>query len=126
MHGGTLTGVNEWIGSILFCPPEQILEFKQALPCNDIYAMGMTLYHLLTGEFPYDFPGKNKNLAQFFLGRKARDPISFILGDDRPEPIEKKLPEIDRKVARVINGAIEKDVKKRLASVKEFVRGLGG
>ena len=110
---------------IFFPGQVEILEFTQALPCNNIYAMGMTLYHLLTGEFPYDFPGKNKNLAQFFLGRKPRDPISFILGDDKPEPIEKKLPDIDRKLAGVINRAIEKDVKKGLASVEEFVRRLG-
>ncbi|MHB8709689.1 MAG: protein kinase domain-containing protein, partial [Desulfuromonadales bacterium] len=53
LHGGTITGANEWSGTILFCPPEQIIDFKNARPCNDIYAMGMTLYSLIAGGFPY-------------------------------------------------------------------------
>jgi hypothetical protein len=58
-------------------------------------------------------------------GERPRDPISFILGDDKPIPIEKRLPGIDRGVAKAVNGAIVKDVKKRIG-VGEFARALAG
>jgi hypothetical protein len=59
----------------------------------------------------------------YIRGERSRDPISFILGDDKPIPIEKRLPGIDGKVAKAVNGAIEKDVKKRLG-IGEFYRAL--
>lgn len=56
-------------------------------------------------------------------GECPRDPISFILGDDNPIAIEKRLPGIDGKVARAVNGAIEKDIKKRI-EIKSLLRKL--
>jgi hypothetical protein len=58
-------------------------------------------------------------------GERPRDPISFILGDDKPIPIEKRLPGIDGKVAKTVNGAIVKDVRKRIG-IAEFVKTLVG
>lgn len=123
VHGGTLTGVNEWIGTIFYCSPEQILNFKHANTATDIYAMGIAFYHSVTGLFPYDFPSKRECAEMVRRGQRPRDPISFILGDDKPIPIEKRLPVIDKNVARAVNGAIEKDVKKRVTIV-EFMREL--
>ncbi len=56
-------------------------------------------------------------------GKRPRDPISFILGDDKPIPIEKRLPGIDRNIAKAVNAAIQKDVKKRLR-IQDFVTAL--
>lgn len=123
VHGGTLTGVNEWIGTIFYCSPEQILDFKHANTATDIYAMGISLYHSLTGLFPYDFPSKEECAKMARRGKSPRDPISFILGDDKPIPIEKRLPGIDGRVAKVVNGAIEKDVGKRF-SIQDFIKAI--
>ncbi len=124
VHGGTLTGVNEWIGTIFYCPPEQILDFKHANAATDIYAMGISLYHSLTGLFPYDFPDKEECAKMARRGKSPRDPISFILGDDKPIPIEKRLPRIDRDIAKMINLAIEKDAKRRLVTIKNLLHAL--
>jgi hypothetical protein len=43
---------------------------------------------------------------------------------DKPIPIKKRLPGIDPKVARMVNGAIEKNVRKRVG-IAEFVKALG-
>jgi pSer/pThr/pTyr-binding forkhead associated (FHA) protein len=123
VHGGTLTGANEWIGTIFYCPPEQILDFKHSSPASDVYAMGIAFYNSVTGQFPYDFPSREECARMVRRGERPRDPISFILGDDKPIPIEKRLPGIDGKVARAVNGAIAKDVKKRIG-ISEFVRAL--
>lgn len=124
VHGGTLTGVNEWIGTILYCPPEQILNFKQANTATDIYAMAIAFYQSVTGLFPYDFPSKKECADMVRNGKTPRDPISFILGNDKPIPIEKRLPHIEPKIAKVINGAIVKDLNKRQASLNIFMQAL--
>jgi hypothetical protein len=41
------------------------------------------------------------------------------LKDDKQIPVEKRLPGIDRRVAKAVNVAIEKDIKKRIG-VAEF------
>jgi hypothetical protein len=57
-------------------------------------------------------------------GQVPRDPISFILGDDKPIPIEKRLPGIESKVAKVINRAIEKDPGRRPSTAQSFMKAL--
>ena len=39
-------------GSLPYMPPEQIIDCRLAQPSGDIYAVGGTLYHLLSGTFP--------------------------------------------------------------------------
>jgi len=119
LHGGTVTRANEWIGTTFYCPPEQILDFKNAHPATDVYAMGMSLYFILSGEFPYDFamgPDAGK--------KKQRDPIAFILGDDKPVSIGKKVSGLLSRLASAIDRAIEKDIKKRLQTAQEFKKAI--
>ncbi len=124
VHGGTLTGVNEWMGTIMFSPPEQILDFKHANAVSDIYAMGIAFYYSVTGMFPYDFPSKKECEEMKRHGQQPRDPIAFILGDDKPIPLENRLPGIDKNVSRFINAAIDKDPKRRPSSAQSFVKAL--
>jgi len=124
VHGGTLTGVNEWMGTIMFSPPEQILDFKHVNAVSDIYAMGIAFYYSVTGMFPYDFPNKRECAEMARRGKRPRDPISFILGDDKPIPIEERLPGIDENIVRFINAAIEKDPSKRPSSAQSFMKAL--
>jgi len=120
LHGGTITKEGEWAGTIYYCPPEQIHSFKDVMPSTDVYAMGITLYHLITGEFPYDFPSRKKLLDMISIGEKPRDPIEIILGEDKPIRIEEKLPTLHKGLANAIHKAIEKDVSKRFCSAEEF------
>ncbi|MDB5306802.1 MAG: prkC 10 [Gemmataceae bacterium] len=50
-----LTGVGRLIGSPDYAAPEQIVDARRVDPRADVYALGCSLYHLLTGEVP--FPG---------------------------------------------------------------------
>lgn len=70
MSGCTLLG--ESGGSIGFMPPEQLVEFHQAQPSNDIYSMGATLYRLLSGAMPYDFPNRFSDCIRLLL---QSDPV---------------------------------------------------
>ncbi len=122
MHGGTVTRANEWIGTTFYCPPEQILDFKNAHPATDVYAIGMAMYYILSGEFPYDFaigPDAAKK-------KKQRDPIAFILGDDKPVSIGKKVSGLPAKLVLAIDLAIEKNLQKRTQTAEEFGRAIEG
>lgn len=120
LHGGTITNPGEWAGTPPYLAPEQITNFKDAKPYTDVYAMGVSLYHLITGEFPYHFPKRKEMLEMISKGKEIRDPIDIILGDDKPMPVEKKVKDIPRDLAKAINKAIEKDTTKRFASADKF------
>lgn len=40
------------IGTFTYMPPEQFAAPSQAKPTSDLYSLGLTLYHLATGEMP--------------------------------------------------------------------------
>lgn len=47
-------------GTIPYMPYEQLVDFKYVKPPADLYALGATLYRLLSGEYPRDYrPGEN-------------------------------------------------------------------
>jgi serine/threonine-protein kinase len=52
-----LTGARQGFGTTAYMPYEQAINAKQADGRSDIYALGATLYHLVTGHVP--FPGEN-------------------------------------------------------------------
>jgi serine/threonine-protein kinase len=73
-----LTGVQVGFGTLDYIPYEQAINAKQADVRSDIYALGGTLYHLLTGEVP--FPAKNylevaeKKLQGDFIPASTHNP----------------------------------------------------
>ena len=127
IRGGTITaitGPDEWSGTAFYCPPEQITNFKDAKPYTDVYATGISLYLLITGEYPYDFPTKKRYFEMISKGQKPRTAVSIILGDDKPIPIERKAADIPKGLAFAINRSIEKDFSKRFGSAEEFKKAI--
>jgi len=120
LRGGTITQQGDFLGTLFFCPPEQIFDFKNTKPSSDIYSMGITLYYVLAGEFPYNFPSRNKCLEMLSKGERPPDPISIILGDEKPIPVEEKRSDLPKEFARAINTAIRKDSSRRFASSEAF------
>ncbi|MEZ0370852.1 MAG: serine/threonine protein kinase, partial [Candidatus Sericytochromatia bacterium] len=57
------------VGTFGYMPPEQFSD--QCVPASDLYALGATLVHLLTGKYPSDLPRKGMKLDyQSLLGCK--------------------------------------------------------
>jgi serine/threonine protein kinase len=81
-----LTAARQGFGTPYYMPYEQAMNAKGADGRSDIYALGATLYHLLTGEVP--FPGVNhleivdkKNVGIFPPARSLNDAVPIALDD---------------------------------------------
>jgi eukaryotic-like serine/threonine-protein kinase len=104
LSGMSMTGNSA--GTPVFMPPEQIINFKYVKPVSDVFSMGATLYYLLTGAFPFDFPAK-------------RDPMDVILNDE-VVPIRKRVASIPKPLAAAIDGAVAKKHKDRYGDANVF------
>ena len=81
-----LTRAGETVGQSAYAPPEQ-LEGKDLQPNADLYALGLILVELLTGENPHD---ANNILSSM---EKKRQP-KFQLEHELPEPLLKLLEKV--------------------------------
>jgi len=106
--GMTMTGAAA--GTPPFMPREQVTNFKYVKPVSDVWSMGATFYNMLTGQFPRDF-------------RRGRDPMEIILHEDIV-PIRSRDSNIPKKVATVIECALDDNVKKRYQTAGEFLKEL--
>lgn len=94
-------------GTILYMPIEQMIDSAYVKPSVDVYAVGITLYYLLTAKYPLDFPSrfeKEQNIS--------KDYIRMILEDERI-PILKKNSTIPPGLAEIVDNTIRKDEKNR-------------
>jgi serine/threonine protein kinase len=102
----SITKKGDVAGSIPYMPPEQIIDFKNVGFPADIYSMGATLYHMLTGTFTRDFPRK-------------MDPLLAIIQTENI-PIRKRLPQISSSLGEVIDTAIAASPGSRYQTARDF------
>lgn len=105
----TETGVT--FGTVDYISPEQA-QGQPATPRSDIYALGVTLYEMLTGRLP--FSGDN---AVAVAMQHVNSP---------PTPPRRLNPQIPPQLEAVVLQALAKDPARRPGSAQEFARLLGG
>jgi serine/threonine-protein kinase len=134
--GSLMTQLGVGIGSVLYMPPEQIRDTRSVREPADLYAMGVTLYYLLTGAYSYNFPTP-RDIDRFFQAerhqvknveealalmmkvRNMKSPHVIILSEE-PIPIRERKAEIPKKLAKVVDKAIQKEIPARFQSAAEF------
>jgi serine/threonine-protein kinase len=104
LSGMTVTG--QASGTFLFMPREQLTNFKRFKPVGDIWSVGATLYYMLTGTTPRDFP-PGQSQAEIVMR-------SAIV------PIRDRNTNIPRNIAEVIDCSVAKDAKDRYQTAAEF------
>jgi len=138
--GSLLTQRGTAMGTILYMPPEQIRDARSVRETADLYSVGVTLYYLLTGRFPYNFPTqleiqdlrdrlhKGKSLGEvlmLIMGDKKLSPMHIILTDE-PIPVRERNPAISEKLARVLDRGVRKETGARYQTAGEFRKDLLG
>jgi serine/threonine protein kinase len=101
---------------VLFLPRERILNYKQLSPTQDVYAMGATLYFLLTRECVLDVPFRPTE-------RWNEDPVKVILTDE-PIPIQQRDRNIPDELALVVDRAVSRKAAARFPSLEAFRQAL--
>lgn len=84
---GTLTRTGQVLGTPYYMAPEQI-KGEPVGPATDIYALGVTLYQLVTGQVPFqgDTP-----LAVAMQHLQEAPQAPSLMRDDVPEPVERVI-----------------------------------
>jgi eukaryotic-like serine/threonine-protein kinase len=102
-----LTSLRQGFGSLYYIPIEQAYDAKQADERSDIYALGATLYHMVTGDVP--FPGGN----HVEIAEKKLDG-TFRLASEITADVNEDLDFIIQK-------AMARDAEKRYQLVSEMI-----
>jgi serine/threonine-protein kinase len=106
-HEFTRTGMI--LGSLPYMAPEQVLG-KQLDARSDVYAVGVTLYQLLTGDLPFK-GGSEYEIASAHLKSVPVDPVAIN-------------PGIPGRLSKVVLKALAKPPGDRFQTAKEFLESL--
>lgn len=107
----TLTATGQIMGTPGYMPPEQALgRIDQIRPASDVYSLGATLYHLLTGRPP-------------FRAATPMDTIWQVLQTD-PVPPRHYVADLPRDLETICLKCLQKPVERRYGSAREFAEDL--
>ncbi|MBX3441537.1 MAG: serine/threonine protein kinase [Planctomyces sp.] len=106
----SMTQSGTGLGTPHYMPPEQARNAKHVDPTCDVYALGSTLYHFVTGQTPF----AGESIVELILNKEK--------GNYRPaRHLNKEVPD---RLSLIIDKAMAKDRKGRYQSCADFVRDL--
>ena len=98
------------LGSPTYMAPEQAFDLDHADHHADMYALGSTLYHLLTGKRPFE-------------GRTSIDTLRMKLDKDLPDPRD-IIPGLTEECAHILHRMGARHPEERYASYEEMLTDL--
>jgi len=104
VSAGTRDG--EGVGTPCYMPPEQVHDARNVDHRADLYSLGASLYHLLSGRYPI----VASNLQEFMQGIMERD----------PPPIERYNPKLPPELCAFVRQAMQKRIESRFQSASEM------
>lgn len=110
--GVGVTQVNKSMGTPLYMPPEQAVDAARVDHRADIYSLGCTLYHLVTGRPP-------------FIGRTAME----VMTKHQHEPVtppDVVVKDVPAALSPIICRMLAKRPEDRYASMKDVIAALEG
>lgn len=107
-----LTRTGSTMGSPAYMPPEQVRAEDNLDQRADVWAMGVTMYELLTGKLP-------------FGGESVPQTLASILREE-PLPLRRHRPEAPVELEAILSRALIKDRQGRFASCGEMLEAVKG
>lgn len=99
------------LGTPQYMPPEQLESLAHTDVRSDIYALGSTLYHALSGDLPYD-----EDTVVSMITMKIKEP---------PPPLATRNPKISAACVEVISKMMEPDADDRYQNWDELIQAIG-
>ncbi len=99
------------MGTPAYMAPEQTVDAREATHAADVYALGATLYHALTGQAPF--------------GGGTADQIMAKVQRETPTPPRVLVPSLPESVELLVTWSMAKDPSKRPPDANAFSRSIG-
>ncbi|MEZ4298085.1 MAG: protein kinase [Polyangiaceae bacterium] len=101
-----LTGTSQGMGSGGYMSPEQMSSAKKVDHRADIWALGVTLYELITAHRPFEADSLEQFVTRVFW--------------EQPTPLSAHRPDLPRELEAIILRCLEKQPDARFSSVAHF------
>jgi serine/threonine protein kinase/ActR/RegA family two-component response regulator len=105
-----LTGEGKWMGTIDYMAPEQWKNAHRVDIRADLYSLGCTFYHLLTGQVPFPDEGFGEKMLKHYL--------------EEPIPLEQLRADVPPAVVGVIRQLMAKQPEHRYQTPAELAAAL--
>ena len=102
-----LTGTGRFMGTPHYVSPEQAVSAKHVDARSDVFSLGMSLYHALSGAPAFCYAKSFMKLVLEITSREA-------------PPLEDTAPWVSPRLVRVVHGAVLRDPTVRCPSVGEL------
>ncbi|MFC1707488.1 serine/threonine-protein kinase, partial [Planctomycetota bacterium] len=106
----SITTEGKTLGTPFYVSPELARGTRDVDMRSDIYSLGATLFHMLSGEPP-------------FTGDNPASIMACHIADE-PVPLRKRAPHVPRPVQKLVERMMEKDVDRRYQTADELIRDL--
>jgi|GEM_PF-1933356 len=105
-----LTSIHQGVGTSYYMPYEQAVNANLVDGRSDIFALGATLYHLLTGEVPFVGTTHDEVVREKWQG-------TF-------RPLRELNPEVSKELAQLVEATLACDPRERIQRAGQFAKAL--
>ncbi len=111
------------VGTLPYLSPEQARGDQDRVDVlSDVYALGVVLFHILTGEYPYEIVGSRRQVLENIIDRSPKKLRETLLEVEPSD--EYAIAVINDDLEHIVCKALEKDKALRYQSAAAFAEDL--